>query len=184
MERRKAPIPLIKKTIHDRLYAEFIEARQNKCNIKDSDFRDWAINIAGEIGISNFQASGTWITRFKQVYRIRSRKITKFVSRNIAKDEAMIEQSTRDFLVATKSTVTNYAMSAVYNAEQLGFEREMHNKRTLYHVGEKHINSRAVNALTHSSYTIMSAISMDVGLLPRSYICLQVPKGSLGPRVL
>jgi hypothetical protein len=69
---------------------------------------DWAINIANEMGISNFQASGTWNTRFKQAHHIGSRKITKFVSRNYAVDEAMIEQSIKDFLASTKLTIASY----------------------------------------------------------------------------
>jgi hypothetical protein len=59
IERQEAPLPLTKKTVCDRLYAEFIEARKNKCSVNDSDLPDWAVNIANEMGISNFQASGT-----------------------------------------------------------------------------------------------------------------------------
>jgi hypothetical protein len=144
IERQDAPLPLTKKTVYDRLYAEFTEARKNKSSVNDSDLRDWAINIANEMGICNFQASGTWITRFKQAHNIGSRKITKFVSRNYAVDEAMIEQSIKDFLASTKSTIASYEMPAVYNADQSGFEREMHGKRTLSHVGERHTHSSTV----------------------------------------
>jgi hypothetical protein len=59
IERQEAPLPLTKKTVYDRLYAEFTEARKNKCSVDDSYLRDWAINIANEMGISNFQASAT-----------------------------------------------------------------------------------------------------------------------------
>jgi transposase-like protein len=46
IERQDAPLQLTKKTVYVRLYAEFTEARQNKCSVNDSDLRDWAINIA------------------------------------------------------------------------------------------------------------------------------------------
>jgi hypothetical protein len=77
IERQEASLPLTKKTVYeyDRQYAELIEAKQNKCSFNDSDLRDWAINIASEMGISNFQASGTWITRFKQAHRIGSQRL-------------------------------------------------------------------------------------------------------------
>jgi hypothetical protein len=139
---------------------------------------DWAVNIANEMGISNFQASGTWITRFKQVLAsIGSREITKFVSRSYVTDKAMIEQSIKHFLASTKSTIASYEMSAVYNADQSGFVREMRGKRTLSHVGERHTLTAAqsVSALT-PSYTIMPVISMDDSLLPRLYIYM--PSGA------
>jgi hypothetical protein len=39
-ERQGAPLPLTKKTVYDRLYAEFTEARKNKCSFIDSDLHD------------------------------------------------------------------------------------------------------------------------------------------------
>jgi hypothetical protein len=34
IERQEAPLPLAKKTVHGRLYAEFIEARQNNPSLR------------------------------------------------------------------------------------------------------------------------------------------------------
>ncbi len=185
IEKRKIPPTLAKKTLYERLYVQFFEARKNKYSINDSDLRDWALHIADEMGINDFQASANWILQFKKVHRIGSRKITKFVSRNYARDEAMIEQAASDFVETTKTKLVHYAMSAVYNADQSGFEREMRAKRTLSFVGEKHTETTAqsVSALTHS-YTIMPVIGMDGTLFPRLYICLQEAKGTFGPRVL
>jgi hypothetical protein len=140
IERQEAPLTLTKKTVYDRLYVEFTEARQNECSVNDSDFRDWAINIANEIGISNFQASGTWITKFKQAHHIQSRKITKFVSRNYGIDEVMIEQSIKDFLASTESTIAR--------------RRKTHT----------HSSSQCFNAFIHNN------ACMDSSLLPRLYI--------------
>jgi hypothetical protein len=169
IERQEAPLPLTEKTVYDRLYAEFIETRQNKCSVNESDLRYWAINIAGVMGISNFELSGTWIAGFKQAHDIGSRKITKFVSRNYATVEAMIERSIKDFIVSVKSTLVTSELFAVYSADQSGFERKMRGKRTLSHVGEKHTPAaQSVSALTHF-YTIMPVLSMDSSLLYRLY---------------
>jgi hypothetical protein len=51
------------------LYAELVQARLNKFNISDSSLRDWAVNIAGEIGFGDFQVNDM-ITRFEQAHHI------------------------------------------------------------------------------------------------------------------
>jgi hypothetical protein len=50
----------------------------------------------------------------------------------------MIEQSIKYFLASMKSTIASYEMSAVYSADQSGFEREMRGKRTMSHEREKY----------------------------------------------
>jgi hypothetical protein len=39
---------------------QFIETGQKRCNVNDSNLLDWALNIAGEMGIGDFQASESY----------------------------------------------------------------------------------------------------------------------------
>jgi uncharacterized protein (UPF0297 family) len=69
-------------------------------SVNDRSLYDSAVNIAGKMGFHDFQASGAWITRFKQAHYIGIQDITKFVLRHYARDEVMIEQCIRDFLAS------------------------------------------------------------------------------------
>ncbi len=59
----------------------FTEVREKGYSVSDNRLRSWAIDLASKIGLTRFNASATWITGFKQSNRIRSRKITKFISK-------------------------------------------------------------------------------------------------------
>lgn len=119
---------------------------------------------------------------FKKAHKIKSRKITKFVSRTYVHDETQKGVVVEEFLKNAKERFSHYSQSS--NTDQSGFEREMRSKRALSFVGGNHTQTvaQSVSALSHS-YTIMPTISMDGSLLPKLFIVLQEPKGFFGPVV-
>lgn len=171
------------KSLKERLFERFRTARERQCTVTNGDLQDWALRIANEMNISDFQASSTWLSRFKKSYRIGSRKITKFISRKLVEEIPLITNATEKFVANVKTKLAVIPASAVYNADQSGFEKELYAKRTLSFRGEKQTESvvQSMNAMTHS-YTIMPVISMSGLLLPHLYICLQEPQGKLGPQ--
>lgn len=173
-----------KKKLYENLYARFVETRKNRQSVCDEDLKIWAMEFAHKEAVSNFAASKAWIYNFKRHYRIKSRKITKFVSRSYTKDELELQKSATDFVESTTKKLADYVPSQIFNTDQSGFEKEMRARRTLSFVGEKHTETMAqsINALTHS-YTIMPTISMDGMLLPKLFIVLQELAGSFGPTV-
>lgn len=72
----------------------------------------------------------------------------------------------------------------MFNFDQSGFTYEYQPKRTLSHKGEKDTYGlvKSQNAKSHS-YTIMPLVSMGGRLTGKLLVCLQEPKGILGPRV-
>ncbi|OXA48867.1 hypothetical protein Fcan01_16587 [Folsomia candida] len=72
----------------------------------------------------------------------------------------------------------------IFNFDQSGFSYEYSPLRTLSHKGEKDTMAlvRSKNAVSHS-YTIMPLLSMSGRLTGKLLICLQEPKGYLGPRI-
>jgi hypothetical protein len=78
-KKSKSPWSKAKVTLYKHLHVWFIETKQKRCSINDSDLHDWALQITDEIGIGNFQTSASWILCFRWAHRTGSRKITKFV---------------------------------------------------------------------------------------------------------
>jgi hypothetical protein len=134
----------------------------------------WAIKKGNEISLQNFTASNMWLWRFKQQYRIVSRKITKFVTRNYSKDRADQIYTANLFVNSTKLLLQNYTDNQIYNTDQSGFNKEIHSGRTLEFKGVRHVEAtvQSTSATTHS-YTIQPIISKDGKLLSPLFIVLQ-----------
>lgn len=67
------------KAINAAVYDKFLEKEAALLPIKDNDLRRWALdqNRTSENKIEHFQAGKKWLLRFKQKYRIGSRKVCK-----------------------------------------------------------------------------------------------------------
>lgn len=173
-----------RESLKGKLFERFKTARDRQNTVTDGDLRDWAIRIASEMKIADFQASSTWLSRFKKSYRIRSRKITTFTSKNRVQQLPLTENIIGKFIADVKTKLAVIPTTAVYNADQSGFVKELRAHRTLSFRGEKKTESvaQSMNAMTHS-YTIMPVISMSGVLFPQLYICLQEHQGKLGPKI-
>lgn len=154
--------------------------------VHDSDLKRWALHAQKEIGHTDFRfkASRTWINSFKAAHRIVSRKINKFVTSKTIEDGTVLEQQIRKFVDDVKENIKTYGLSNTFNADQSGFQLEMHSGRTLAVEGEKQIQClvQSVSSMTHS-YTIQPTISADGKLLSPLFLVLKEPTGRIGPVV-
>ena len=76
----------------------FDDARARKIIVHDDDLRMWALHKSRELGLEHFHASAGWLHKFKSLYRISSRRITKFVSYRQARDVEDIENKAAELL--------------------------------------------------------------------------------------
>lgn len=165
--------------------------------ITDKDLRRWALDQNRNIGnkLEKFKASKKWINNFKFKYKISSRKvslifyfpffdiefsthhlqITKFVSKQHSKDMEKIKKESTKFVEETKKYIgeQNFIPTCILNADQSGFEKEIHHKRTLSVKGSKTIETvaQSVSALSHS-YTVMPIITMEGDFLNPLFIVM------------
>jgi hypothetical protein len=148
--------------------------------VHDINFKKWAIQKSRELNI-NFKASNSWINRFKSKYRIRSRKMTKFINKTPAMDKQKTESAIQ-FVNNSKLLFQNFNRDHILNTNQSEFNYEMYSQRPLSDVGEskKEISAISLNAITHS-YKIQPVISFEGKLVGKLLLCLQETNGKFGP---
>jgi hypothetical protein len=170
--------------IYNSTVNRFIEAKNSRLIVHESDLRRWALNTNREVGLENFTASSKWIHNFKKANRIVSRKITKFVTRKYSEEMESISSRASSFVESAIPYIYNYGSDLVYNTDQSGFNLEIHSGRTLETQGSRHVEAvvQSVSATTHS-YTIQPTISADGKLMSPLFIVLQETSGEFGPRV-
>jgi len=167
-------------------YDKFTAAVESGFMVHDIDIKRWALQAQEEIGNLNpiFQASYSWVSRFKKTHRIVSRKVTNFVTRRTLEDSVDLQKTTDDFLNTVKPLIEQFGSENVYNSDQSGFQLEIHSGRSLSHQGIRKVQ-RVVQSLasTTHSYTIQPIISCDGNLLSPLFIVLKEANGRFGPRV-
>ncbi|KAJ4446495.1 hypothetical protein ANN_13191 [Periplaneta americana] len=82
-----------------------------------------------------FNASPTWLHRFKTHYKIVSRKITSYVTKRQVRDKTALEQSIQTFRRECAPLMDMYDDDHVFNADECGFHKEMPFGRTLERQG-------------------------------------------------
>lgn len=161
---------------------KFQEACDRKSIIHDMNLRLWALEAKDQIDLPEFKASKWWIWKFKKVHGIVSRKITSFRTQFTFQNRDNLQHVAKEFVANVKSLIPTIELEEVYNADESGFNLEVHSGRTLAKSGIKIIeaNVQSVSSTTHS-YTIMPLISAN--LLSPLYIDLKESTGTFGPRV-
>jgi len=154
--------------------------------IHDRDLRRWALQAQKEIGNEDFKfnASKTWLVKFKKAHRITSRKINKFVTKKTLASESDLTNKADLFVADIKSYIPEIGAQNLYNSDQSGFQLEMHSGRTLAVEGEKQVQClvQSISSTTHS-YTIQPLISATGKLLSPLFIVLKEKSGEFGPIV-
>ena len=166
---------------------QFDDARDLGIIVHDTTLRMWALWKARELQIplENFKASHWWVNKFKRMYRISSRKITKFVSFNHQRNWEDIQSAAaaliQDYMVNVRTQVDP---NSTYNTDQSGFSYNVHTNRTLSHTGETVTVAavKTLNALTHS-YTIQPLVNMRGELVGKLYVNLKEARNEFGPIV-
>ncbi|EFO98005.1 hypothetical protein CRE_15748 [Caenorhabditis remanei] len=128
--------------------------------------------------IQNFEASDTWIAKWKRGFGLSSRKITKFVARIRHKNKDQMEKDSKKFVRVANREMASYPLSNVFNADQSGFQLEMHTGRTLAFTGSKDVPCvvQNVSSTTHS-YTVMPLIAADGTLHNKLFVTLKERNG-------
>ena len=93
-------------------------------------------------------------------------------------EEVDIEQSAHDFVDEVKELMAAHPEYEVFNADQSGFEKELHSGRTLETRGATRVEAtvQSIAAATHS-YTILPTISASGRLLSPLFMVLQEKSG-------
>jgi len=163
---------------------KFKNANDNNKIIHDLDLRRWALEAKEQINLPQFKAGATWILNFKRKHGIVSRKITKFINRSSKTNQEQLQIACQEFISSVKSFIDLFEPQNIYNADESGFNLEIHSGRTLTIQGVKTVETivQSQSAITHS-YTIMPTISASGQLQSPLYLVLKEASGSFGPRV-
>jgi len=88
-----------------------------------------------------------------------SRKITKFINRSSKTNQEQLQIACQEFISSVKSFIDLFETQNIYNADESGFNLEIHSGRTLTIQGVKTVETivQSQSAITHS-YTIMPTI--------------------------
>lgn len=161
----------------------FNSARLSMFHVSELDLIRWGAIKARELDLK-FKASRKWLHSFKVRNRIVARKITKYVTAREIENQDNVEDEACCFVNEVNMHRVGLSPEFIFNFDQSGFTYEFSPKRTLSHKGEKDTHGlvKSQNAKSHS-YTIMPLISMAGRLTGKLLICLQEPKGVLGPRI-
>jgi len=169
------------------LMERFEDARNGACLrvVHDDTLRIWAKEIARKLLLDEqkFNASDSWIAKFKRRHNIVSRKIVKFTSQTV-EDVATIKQKAENFRAEVRSVIDNMLPDQVINSDQSSSNRMMASGRTLSHKGEQKTlaHSENISGLTHS-YTLQVAMTKEK-ILPKVFIVCQETTGdNFGPQV-
>lgn len=169
------------------VFENFKDAGDNNKIIHDLDLRRWALEAKEEINLPHFKAGATWILNFKRKHGIVSRKITKFINHSSKTDQEKLQVASEEFVASVKLFIDLFEIQNIYNADESGFNLEIHSGRTLTTQGVKTVESivQSQSATTHS-YTIMPTISDNLAngqLHSPLYLILKEASGNFGLRV-
>lgn len=171
--------------IAEHVLCKFSAAMDNNRIVHDVDIRRWALEANAIVKLENFKASEHWIAQFKNSNRIISRKITKFVGRTYGQEKENLETVATNFINSVKPYIELCGAENVYNADESGFNLELHSGRTLGYRGSKDIacSVQSTSSTTHS-YTILPIISAAGKLISPLLIVFKEVGGKFGPKVL
>uniref|UniRef100_A0A8R1HUJ0 HTH CENPB-type domain-containing protein n=1 Tax=Caenorhabditis japonica TaxID=281687 RepID=A0A8R1HUJ0_CAEJA len=165
--------------ISDELEKEVKTNLENGKIMHDSTLRFLIARIIKRNSINiNFNASNGWLAAWKRAHALSSRRITKFVATVRHKQRDELEQKAKIFVEHINQDITLYTPAKVFNADQSGFQSEMHTARTLARTGSKKVECtvQSVSATTHS-FTVTPLISADGILAEKLFVTLQEKGG-------
>ncbi|OWA54178.1 hypothetical protein BV898_18593 [Hypsibius exemplaris] len=153
--------------------------------IHDSDLTKRARDAASSANLSGFRVSKSWIRKFKKINNIVDQKFTEYVTRKMMDDKPERYIAAADFVDHVKGSISLYGPDCVLNADQSGFEYEIHSGRFLRTRGLKKVRAsvKSISKMTHS-YTNMVTIDATGKLLGPLFIVMQEITGDkFGPQV-
>ncbi|OQV15456.1 hypothetical protein BV898_10331 [Hypsibius exemplaris] len=106
--------------------AAFDKAEGELTIIHDCDLTKWARDAAGEVELSSLPSLQTLDPALQKAKHICDRKITEYVTRRMVENEADRYIAAADFVQYVKELITSYGPDCVLNADQSGFQYEIH----------------------------------------------------------
>jgi hypothetical protein len=171
------------KEVEKYVFEKFDNNRKKHLRICDLNLKKWALKKSHELNF-NFKASDSWVLNFKKRYRIKSRKVTKYITKRNELTQLDKKLKAENFVKSINQIIYDYDSSHVLNTDQSGFNYEIYKDRTLTYIGEKDtygtVNS--MYATTHS-YSIQPLISLEGRLVGKLLLCLKEINGEFGPNV-
>lgn len=182
-EQRRRKLTQLAEALHDR----FSHVRDfDKNHVDDNDLEDWALIFAQDLGLTNFSASRSFILRWKQKHRIRSRKVTNFITKRQVRDREQKESDAKNFGEVIRRISKDELIEPrfILNADQTGVPYELARNRTLNTIGDKYIYCKVKSkASMMNSFTAMIVITADGSVWPKTLLCMKEPNGRFGDHV-
>ncbi|KAJ8960708.1 hypothetical protein NQ314_006019 [Rhamnusium bicolor] len=165
-------------------YNRFVEARQADQQVTSRNLQHWALAGAAQFKNFEFKASNSWVKRFKRKYKIRQRKITKYVTQS---ETAWVEEillSAEKFRLQTRELMSLYDNDFVIKSVQTECQYHSPFGRSLAEQGAKTVlvKKQNLNKMTHL-YTAHYSLTLSGKLLPNVFVCLQEPTDNFEPRL-
>ena len=146
--------------IHQFLFEKFKNNRDLGHTTEHRDLRFWARIKAKELDLSIIKSGEKCVKTFVRKYKIKSRKITKFVNINYVNQNKY--EKSKIFVEEMNKVVNNYDEKFVLNSDEIGFNYEIAPIRTLSFLGEKQTLASVQNKYsTTNSFTILPTISLS-----------------------
>lgn len=148
--------------------------------------QQWAMAISLPLLSEDFQffASHSWIKRFKQKYKIKRKKITRFVSSREYPSLKEILEAAERFQTQTKAIMSEFDLDFVINTDQMGCQYQMLYNQSLIpqHLQNVLPKKKSLHD-TSQLYTVQYSITASGKLLPVVFLCMQEPLGKFNPTV-
>lgn len=170
--------------ISDYVMQRINDAFQQLLPVHDYHLRQWALDRADELNISDFKASRTWLHWMKGRANFVGRKVTKFRSRAEIARAGNTSRSKIDFADNYRQVSRLFSPRLILNTDLSGHRYEISNIRSLGHLGSRDHTLRIDNANRNShSYTIQPIIGRDG--IPRGslLLCFQEQGDEFGPQI-
>ncbi|KAF4532880.1 hypothetical protein B566_EDAN001484 [Ephemera danica] len=172
------------KFVYEATYEDFQAARRRLHCFHDSDFKRCALIHAEHADLENFTASKYFLWKFKNYYRLPSRKITTFVTQSKPQNTEKLMEEINDFREEINDVIEEKGPANVANTDQTGCNLEIRSGRTHDYKGVKKVEvlAQSISATTHS-YTMQMTTTADGRVLPKTLMVLQERNGVLSERV-
>jgi len=109
------------KDIEQFVLLKFTEAENVNLPIHDYTIKDWVLQKCEQGKFDRLNASAGWILNFKKKHKIRSKKITKFVTKTAETNKEQLLKDVEEFRVKFKHMLAVNNYSQVFNADQTGY---------------------------------------------------------------
>ena len=129
------------KELKEMLIVKFDQARETGLSVRYWNIEEWAFDLAKMLNLDRFKCSKSFVTKFKEEYRIVSRHVTKFTTKAKLKNQDKLLEDSRKFVAEINELLPDYKSNRVFNTDQTRIDFEPTSASTLNRKGAKEIVS-------------------------------------------